>query len=111
MQFVDILTEDDEGNQTNSIAWVEFVHNDLYTIRYLCPTKKKDLYKFENKTYDVELESINYFYDGLKDFGFVETPEGWLKTHDSHDSDYSASTEDTDTDESCYSSSEEEESS
>ena len=79
MQFVDVLTEDDDGTQNSLVAVVESVRDNLYTVRYLSPTRRTDIYKFEKVTYDIELQSINYFYDGLKDFGFTETADGWLK--------------------------------
>ena len=105
MQFVDVLTEDDDGTQNSLVAVVESVRDNLYTVRYLSPTRRTDIYKFEKVTYDIELQSINYFYDGLKDFGFTETADGWLKISESDDSNYSASDEpssesESDTDES-----------
>ena len=91
MQFIDVLVEDEDGTQNSLVALVESVQNDKYTIRYLSPTRRTDIYKLEKVTYDVDLQSINYFYDGLNDFGFTETAEGWLKTSESDDSNYSAS--------------------
>ena len=92
-QLIDVLTEDDSGRQTVSFARVESVKNDLYKIRYLSPTKKANIYKFESETHDIELESIDYFYEDLHEFGFIEMSDGlWVKrTFDNSDSEYAAS--------------------
>jgi len=110
MQFVDVLVEDDDGTQNSLVALVESVQRpNQYTIRYLSPTKRVNIYKLEKVTYVIDLQSINYFYDGLKDFGFTETDEGWVKISESDDSDYSASSCDESDDESLEDESESEE--
>lgn len=99
-QLVDVLAEDDRGKQFVAQARVESVENDLYTIRYLSPTKKPSVFKFEAETYQIELESIDYFYDTLEEFGYLECDDGsWLKRpEESSGSEYSGGESDTDTD-------------
>ena len=95
-QLVDVLAEDDNGKQFIAQAQVESVDNDLYTVRYLSPSKRPGVFKFEKETYQIELESIDYFYETLDEFGFTETEDGtWIeKSGESSDSEYSAGSED-----------------
>ena len=99
-QLIDVLAEDDRGKQFIATARVESVEGDLYRIRYLSPTKKPSIYKFENETYDIELESINYFYDSLEEFGYVEREDGtWFKRpEESSDSDFTGDEDEEESD-------------
>ena len=113
-QLVDVLAEDDRGKQFVVQARVESVENDKYTVRYLSPTKKPSVFKFEKDTYEIELECIDYFYDTLEEFGYIEQEDGsWFKRpEESSGSEYSGgSEEDTDTDTSLDEEEESEESS
>ena len=86
MQYIDVLVED----QGTLFARVEYVSGDTYTVRYMSPTKTPGLYDFEDTTYDIERESVNHYYDGEKDLGYMRVKDGWVKTDES-DSDYEPS--------------------
>ena len=93
-QLIDVLTQDDDGNESILYARVESVQGDLYRIRYLSPTKKADIYTFESETYDIELQSIDYFYEDLEEFGFTEMNDGkWFKKSNEDNSDSTYTTE------------------
>lgn len=99
MQYIDVLVED----QGLMFARVEYVSGDTYTVRYMGPTKRAGVYDFEDTTYNIDRESVDHYYDGEKDLGYIRVKDGWAKTDtgSSSDSEYepSESEDDTETEE------------
>lgn len=89
MQYIDVLV--DAVKRTTMVARVESVQNDQYTIRYLSQSKKTGLYNFESQTHDIELESIDCFYENEESMGFIKSSDGWIKQDDSDESEYEPS--------------------
>lgn len=108
--YIDVLTEDDRGKRTVSLARVEKVNEDQYTVRYLVP-KKNGLFDFEKETNVIDLECIDYFHSNVTTIGYTQTEQGlWRRNEVSSDteSEYEPETSESSDSESLDETSEEE---
>ena len=108
--YIDVLTEDDFGKRTVTVARIESVSEDQYTIRYLVPTKNAGLFDFEKETSIIDLECIDYFHPNVTTIGYTKTGQFWTRNQDEADteSEYEPETSDSSDDESLGETSEEE---
>ena len=111
--YVDVLTEDDNGKQSVTLAFVESVSSDgdQYTIRYMVPSKKPGFFELEKETSIIDLECIDYFHSNVTTIGYTQNDRGlWVKTQDDADteSEYEPETSESSDSESLDETSEEE---
>ena len=95
--IVDVLNEIGGGRTADLVAKIVGESQNSFTIRYLSPTKSlhgdKAIYKYEEKTYEVDKECISGYYDSTneEDAGFIKVDGGWIQSD--NDSDYTPSEE------------------
>ena len=89
------VVEDNENEVVTIPAKVVATNGPVYTIKYLVPDKN-NLYRYEDKTYEITNESIEEYAETEEDLGFRKNTEDTF-IYDS-DSDYIPSEENSSTD-------------
>ncbi len=106
-----MLTEDDNGKQSVTLAFVESVSGDgdQYTIRYMVPSKKPGFFELEKETSIIDLECIDYFHSNVTTIGYTQNDRGlWVKDEADTESEYEPETSESSDSESLDETSEEE---